>query len=115
MHHQVVQAVGESIRGDQPAKIFYGDEFESFHVAAVWRHDPERKDVVAGGVMLKARLIFTIRKEIQPSPFEDGEVIRCDITGHQAFLIDTISQTTTDHVAWKYEARRSPGSDPTHL
>lgn len=113
MHHQAVQAVGEGMRGETPVKIYYGDTFETFLAAALWRHDPERRDVVEGGVLLKERLVFSIRKGIQATAFEEGTIIRCDITGNKAFIVETVMQVTTDHIAWRYEARRAPGSDPS--
>lgn len=99
------------MRSDRPVRIHHGDGFTASLPAALWRHDPERSDVVEGGILLKERLVFSIRKDVQPTAFEEGTVIRCDITGHTAFIVETVMQITTDHVAWKYEARRAPGSD----
>jgi len=110
-HHQAVQAVGEGMRSERPVRISFGNTFSSSLDAALWRHDPERRDVVEGGVMLKERLVFSIRKALQREAFEEGTVIRCDITGNKAFIVETVMQVTTDHIAWKYEARRAPGSD----
>lgn len=105
--------MGEAMRTEQAAKIYFGDTFASHLVAAIWRHDPQRGDVTEGGFVLRERLVFTIRKVIQPTVFEAGTIIRCDITGNKAFIVETITQITTDHIAWRYEARRAPGSDPS--
>ena len=106
-----MQALGEGMRSERPVRIAFGDTFSSSLDAALWKHDPERRDVVEGGLLLKERLVFSIRKALQREAFEEGTVIRCDITGNKAFIVETVMQVTTDHIAWKYEARRAPGSD----
>ncbi len=106
-----MQAVGEGMRSERPVRITSGADFSVPHDAALWRHDPERRDLVEGGLLLKERLVFSVRKAVQPTAFEEGTLIRCDITGGTAFIIETVMQVTTDHIAWKYEARRAPGSD----
>jgi hypothetical protein len=106
-----VQAVGEGMRSERPVRISFGNTFSISLDAALWRHDPERRDLMEGGLLLKERLVFSVRKAAQPTAFEEGTLIRCDITGGKAFIVETVMQVTTDHIAWKYEARRAPGSD----
>jgi hypothetical protein len=71
-HHQAVQAVGEATRSERPVRIAFGDTFGSSLDAALWRHDPERRDVVEGGVMLKERLVFTWKYEARRAPGSDA-------------------------------------------
>lgn len=86
--------------------------------AAIWRHDPDQPDVVNGGILLKERLVFTIRKTKLADPtllFGGEQATGATIIYHElgrAFVVESAAQETPDHIAWKFEARRAPGSDP---
>lgn len=86
--------------------------------AAIWRHDPEKPDLVDGGPVLKERIVFTIRKTALADPtvlFGGEEATGARIVYVElgrAFVVQFAAQETPDHIAWKFEARRAPGSDP---
>lgn len=86
--------------------------------AAIWRHDPERPDLVDGGLALRERIVFTIRKSDLPDAtllFGGAQATGATIIWREmgrAFVVEHIDQETSDHIAWRFEARRAPGSDP---
>lgn len=108
-HHLAVQDLGEAMRG--AAAIFAsGAGFVDEVSGALWRHDPERPDLVEGGLSLRERIVFTIRKTEQESPFAYGTIVRCDQISGKAFRVVVIGGADGDAV-WHYEATRAPGSD----
>lgn len=105
-----MQSLGEALRGGKPGTIVLKSNGKSF-AAAVWRHDPERRDAVEGVQMLKERIVFTIRKDLMKEAIlQDDVVIWKEMK--RAYIVDLTSQESADHVAWRFEARRAPGSDP---
>lgn len=115
--HGATQHLGESMRGGKPGTIKLISTGKTWK-AAIWRHDPEAPALADGGPVLKERLVFTIRKAQLPDPtvLFGGEeatgalVIYVELK--RAFAVEITGQETSDHIAWKFEARRAPGSDP---
>lgn len=106
-HHGAVQHIGEALRS---GTIRLADDSARWAVA-IWRHDPERRVAGDGGMVLTERLIFTVAKTAMPTALADGTVIVYVELG-RAFIVEHIDQETSDHIAWRFEARRAPGSDP---
>ena len=115
--HGATQHLGESMRGGKPGTIKLISTGKTWK-AAIWRHDPEAPALADGGPVLKERLVFTIRKTLLPDPtlLFGGEeatgalVIYVELK--RAFAVEITGQETSDHIVWKFEARRAPGSDP---
>ena len=116
--HGATQHLGESMRKGKPGTIKLISSGKTWKVA-IWRHDPEQPALGDGGPVLKERLVFTIRKTLLPDPtvlFGGAEATGALVTYvelDRAFVIESASQETPDHLAWKFEARRTPGSDPS--
>jgi len=114
-NHAAVQGMGEGMRSGTIQLAGSATKW----IAAIWRHDPERPAMGDGGPVLKERLVFTIRKSALRDPtvlFGGEEATGATIIYKElgrAFIVEASGQETTDHIAWKFEARRAPGADPS--
>lgn len=108
-----MQPLGESMRGEKAVLIYSGTNFATMHAGALWSHLPQRDDGQDGGFVLLEKITFSIRKEIMPTALGKRTQVRCSLKGMEGktYLIEVVKQTTGDHVAWLYEARRDQGGD----
>lgn len=115
LQHAATQELGEGMRA---GTIKLADANPSF-AAAIWRHDPEAPSLIDGGPKLEERIVFTIRKTLLGDPTllfggddeaSGARIIYVELG--RAFVVKSAAQETADHSAWKFEARRAPGSDP---
>lgn len=95
------------MRGGVQAQFSSGESFATIHAGSLWRDDPDRPDLLDGGFVLRRRIVFTILKSAQATPFAIGDIVRCDQASGAAFIIEAVAQQTADHISHRYEARRS--------
>ena len=110
---QMVEPLGESMRGEKAVLIYSGSGFTTMHAAALWSQLPERDELEPGGFVLQEKIAFSIRKDIMPTALAKRARIRCSLKGLEGktYLIEAVKQTTGDRIAWLFEARRDQGGD----
>lgn len=109
-HREAVQSMGEGLRS---GSIIHGSGAEAqTYTAAIWRHDGSKPALMEGGIELAERIVFSIRKTDLAAPFAWGTIVVYDEMG-RAYRVDVTDQETADHIAWRFEASRVPGSDPS--
>lgn len=105
MHNAALEPLG---RGFQPGTIKVG---ANSYAASIWSHDPQRPVLLAGGLDLPERIIFTIPKATLPAAIAHGAIVIWQEM-NRAYAIDRIDQEGSAAASWQFEARRAPGGDP---
>lgn len=105
MHNASLEPMG---RGFQPGTIQVG---ATNYSASIWSHDAERPVLLAGGLELPERIIFTIPKSALPAAFAHGAIVIWQEM-KRAYTVERTDQEASAATSWQFEARRAPGSDP---